>query len=109
MPSEFKTYSKRCVINKNQTSLPETNSFLPAAGQETIVKEYTLFFAFLKKTRQSWSKCFVNEIRYKKSTKNVPRENPLFVTCITRKRARGLTVFFFFKFAVKSMWGAGWN
>lgn len=49
MPSEFKTYSKRCVINKNQTSLPETNSFLPAAGQETIVKEYTLFFAFLKK------------------------------------------------------------
>lgn len=38
MASEFKTYSKRYVINKNQTSLPETNSFLPAAGQKTIVK-----------------------------------------------------------------------
>lgn len=45
----------------------------------------------------------------KKSIKNVPRENLLFVTCVARKPARGLTVFFFFKFAVKSMWGAGWN
>lgn len=61
MASEFKTYSKRYVINKNQTSLPETNSFLLAVGQKTIVNEYTLFLTFLKKPDNpgasvSWTK-----------------------------------------------------